>query len=626
MTGFARLRDTFLAEREPQSALFCTYGFDAGFFEGELLPALYPISLGTDREAGSKQAYQGAADLALLKTGVGVFFDHLSGEAPELVYESWRVDVAPRCFHPKLAVLDYGDTIRVVVSSANLTRSAWSSLLELFVVEDLVVGTPHPWAQELEIFLKRLSGHVPAGTTRPDVAIELAARVAQVPAGPGESRLASSWERPVLDAFLDGITHSQHVDIVTPFFEGEEGPGLFDELHRRLGSKLRGTIWTTVEASEQGPTVRGPEEKLQDLFKSGLWDLRAVGSVWQGDEEDAPLRSLHGKILAVRQGEKVRLVVGSPNATRAAMLGVAPRGNVELGVVVEVPVRRLKNLLPQGSVVRPEEVRFIAAGDPTGEDGEGELGADRWIVSALYTAADRRLDLVRRADAPPLGVSYAGQILGNAFGSPWSCELAMGAERFVVVDDGATSAAVPFVVVDPEQLEPRWTVPEPSLEGFCEVLAGFRDPAVSSNASEPKEADAFGANGESATLAVRGPIPWRRFIVGVQGLGKELDREADSPRGLAFVLRNPARLRGLLTRLDHAVSIGRFTAADHAYALYELDREVRRASSGAGRPAECAEMFADALDDLKQRRAASIVGASALLLRQLELLGRADSA
>jgi hypothetical protein len=85
VTAFARLRDVFLPGREPERAVFCTYGFDARFFEAEVLPAMLPESLALDREAGSSSAYVNAADVALQRREVGVFYDHLLGDGPELL-------------------------------------------------------------------------------------------------------------------------------------------------------------------------------------------------------------------------------------------------------------------------------------------------------------------------------------------------------------------------------------------------------------------------------------------------------------------------------------------------------------------------------------------------------------
>ncbi len=52
-TPFSRLREVFLDDREPEQALFCTYGLDAEFFEAEILPAVFPQRLALDRQAGS---------------------------------------------------------------------------------------------------------------------------------------------------------------------------------------------------------------------------------------------------------------------------------------------------------------------------------------------------------------------------------------------------------------------------------------------------------------------------------------------------------------------------------------------------------------------------------------------
>ena len=628
MTTFARLRDAFKTDREPERALFCTYGFDAGFFEAEILPALLPQTLRLDRESGAKRAYQNAADAGLTSKGIAVFFDHISGEGPELIYETWRVDVSQRAFHPKLTVLDYGDHLRAVVSSANVSRAAWSTLLEIFVVEDLVYGQPHAWASDLRGFLERLAGYVPNVETQvANVAAELARLVAQVPDGPGSSRLASSWDGPIADALLDGITNARTIDVVTPFFEGEGGPGMFDRLSRHLGAKAKARIWTTVERIDGRDVVRGPEEKLRALLDSKTWSLSSVNSTWDGDEEDAPLRALHGKLIAVEHGGSIRVLVGSPNATQAALLSRAPQGNVELGVLTEIPSRALAGLLPQGTPVAAANLTFVNDGDPTGEDAAGQAGPEQWVLAATYVAADRVLTLAVKTAAPSLTVRYGDRELGVINGiETWVADLNMGAERYVTVDDGTARGVVPFVVLDPERLEPRWTAREVSFEDFCDVLAGHRETSTSDSDAQDGHTAGFGAAGPADDIAVRGPIPWRRYLAALRGLGHELSRQVVSPRGMAFVLENPARLRGLLERLDRARQVGRFTAADHAYALYELERVIGRVAASPALDPACGGALERALEDLACRSAVAAEGTSDRLREQLALLRRSDAA
>jgi len=202
-TAFSRLREAFFDDREPQQALFCTYGFDAPFFEAEILPAVFPQRLELDRQAGSAVGYLNAADTALQSVPVSVFYDHLLGDGNELQYAAQRVNVTG-AFHAKLILLDYGDRLRAVISSANLTRPAWTHLLELFQVQDIEPQQPHPWAPGLARFLERLTTELPSERRR-DVD-ELGGRLVKTaPDGQG-SQVLSSWDGPLLPRVLEGVS------------------------------------------------------------------------------------------------------------------------------------------------------------------------------------------------------------------------------------------------------------------------------------------------------------------------------------------------------------------------------------------------------------------------------------
>jgi hypothetical protein len=224
-TAFSRLREVFLDDREPQQALFCTYGLSAEFFEGEVLPALFPERLQLDRLAGSAAGYLNAADRTLQSVPVTVFYDHLLGDGNQLQYVADKVPVSG-AFHPKLMLLDYGDRLRAVVSSANLTRAAWTQLLELFLVEDLVPHEPHPWADGLRRFVLRLASELPI-ERRAEVE-QLAARLPPGAAVDARGAVFSSWDGLLLPLALDGFPQPSHVDVVTPFLEGADGDGVFD--------------------------------------------------------------------------------------------------------------------------------------------------------------------------------------------------------------------------------------------------------------------------------------------------------------------------------------------------------------------------------------------------------------
>lgn len=621
MTRLARLKDVFLPEREPQRALFCTYGFDARFFESEVIPALFPISLGLDRESGSHDAYLHAADVTLARPAVSVFFDHLLGDGPELIYGSWRVDVVPRAFHAKLAALDYGDVIRVLIGSANLTRAAWTGLLELFVVADLVPGVRHPWAEGLNRFVSELIARIPSDQSK--LSEEILGNLREVPSANGNSRVTSTWSGPLLDALLDGLTGVQRVDAVTPFFEGSDGPGVFDELNKRIGS-ANGRLYTATEEVDGRPRVSGPPEKLRELVAGSKWELRSVNKVWHGDEEGAPLRGLHGKLLGVTNTAGVRLMIGSANLTRAALLHRAPPANVELVVIQDGPASDLKHALPQSTLLRPDAVDFVESGDPSDEDNEAQPGAERYVLEATYRAASARLSLVFVPDAPELRIRYGDAPLeGIRTDDVWNTSLELAAPRYVTVDDGELPGMVPFIIVDQEALAPRGHAMAIGLETFFEILAGNREPPTPADGDPRNAADA--AIGEPGDVGARGAIPWRRYLAAVEGIGRELERERENVRGLAFTIDNPTRLRGLIDRLHQARDDLRFTGTDLVYALYELERELRRVLK-LETPEPSRGLLETVAREVSQSRAQLAASAGTQVAAQLRLLNTMDLA
>lgn len=626
MTRLARLRDAFLPGQEPERALFCTYGFDARFFEAEVLPAMLPSSLSLDREAGSPAAYLNAGDVAMQRREVSVFYDHLLGEGPELLYGAWPVDVLPRRFHAKLALLDYGDRIRAVIGSANLTRAAWTGLLELFVAEDLLPGVSHPWSQGLRRFLGHLAERVPAGQPTHQAAVRrLLENVAD---GAGDERVVSTWDEPLLDALFEGTTDVKRLDVTTPFFEGAEGPGVFDALTERA-PKARGRLYASTIDNDGRAQVSGPPEKLETLLQTRRWSLHGVRASWDGDEEGAPLRALHGKLLAATHADGTRVMLGSANVTRAALLGHASTGeragraNVELVVLRDTTPRDLPRILPQAEPLALGDVDIVEAGDPTGEDDEQPPGPEQYVIEATYRAATRTLTVLVAEDSPPLTATYAGRRLTEHAPGAVAATVDLAAARFVVVDDGTASGIVPFTVIDPERLLARGTAWAIDLETFFEMLAGGRDLPVRSGEVELTRG-AAGDDTADSLVGTRGAIPWRRYLAAVAGLGEELERERHLERSVRFTLENPVRLAGLLERLDKAYDRRRFTAADLLYAVYEIEREIARVCALES-PAKCSALLAEAHEAISRRRRQLMDETGPDVAAQLRIITRLDA-
>ena len=620
MTSFSRLLDVFLPGREPEAALFCTYGVDAQFFEAEVLPWTFPLRLGLDRMAGSAAGYLNAADRALQSRFVGVYYDHLLLDGPQLPYLPIRVDVSQGAFHPKLILLDYGDTIRMVVASANLTRPAWSELLELFLVEDVRPGAAHPWAPVLRRFVRKLAEQTPP--ERRDEVLGLSDRLSDNAGTSGRSGLLSSWDGPLLEAALAGFDPLSRVDVVSPFLEGEEGAGVFDALDH---DRLHGRLFLDADETDDGLSALGPKAKIDQLVATRRWTLYRVRRQWNGDDEDArPPRRLHGKVLSLVAGRRARVLVGSANVTRAALLGTPggrPPGNVELCALLDVDVQGATALLPQADWVDRDEIDIQArGGDLCGEDKPSTPGAERHVTAALLWAEAGEIELRLRDGAPALEVRYEGCALGSATGPRSRLPIVLRAALFVEVDDGDSTGVVALVIADPARLVPRGTPSILELDRFCDLLAGSLElPPIPGDLPAPgaEPAPVAGLAGAS------GAIPWRRILRAIQALARELVCESPFPRGVEFVLRNDTRLQGLRRRAQEAHAIGRLQDADMAYLLYEIARALHAASD---EHADSQTLISIAEDEVRAELGVFADAAGPVVGKQLAILEQADQA
>lgn len=571
-TPLARLKETLLPNQDVRSSFLVTYGLDARFFEAEVLPALVPTKLGNDASTGSLSAYLHDADQAAATTPIDVLYDHLLGDGPQLFQSYRQITLGGQAFHPKLVTAEYEDRLRVIVASANLTRPGWTSLFELFVAEDLVQGEQHPWAAGLRTFVRGASEA--AGGVRP-AAQRVLDFLAAVPDAP-EATLHHSFDSALIDAALPTAGVSA-IDIVSPFFEGEDGDGLFDELQRRFPAAQLRLFLFASEQAEAGYVVHGPPEKLQALRDGGA-ELRLIHTSWDGDDDRAPdLRGLHGKLLAFRLGRRHHVVIGSANATRAALIRpVAKGGNAELVATLDMNAAQYQRLLPP-SFGTDKPIRFDP-GDPTGEDEPPRRDAARFVASAAYAAVAQELRLELIEGAPKLEVRYAGQPLGTAAGRSWSAPMeSLGADAYVTVDAGEGPSAVPFVLVDPESLVPRGSPIDLDLEGLADLLAGRRELShVPGDVLPPRTTN--GDNGGSPIFG-RGAIPWRRILAGLAGLHDDLVQQLPTPEAVRWTLANPLRLGGLLDRFKEAHEKGRFLDGDLAFALHETNLMLRRVGS-----------------------------------------------
>jgi len=613
----ARLREALLPDTDVLSALLCTYGLDPRFFEAEVLPALLPTRLFSDVSSGSLAGYLFEADEATAQTPVEVFYDHITdGEGGQLHLAYQRVDLGSRAFHPKLIVAEYEDRLRVIVSSANLTRPAWTSLFELFVVDDLVKGEPHGWTAGLRTFipaLRQRTGYDGRAATR------ILARLEDVGEAPIRT-LHHSFDARLLDAAFPPVASSA-IDVVSPFFEGEDGPGLFDELRKRYPSaSLR--LFLAASEAESGYVVVGPPDKLNELRGDGA-DLQLVRPSWEGDDDRAPdRRGLHGKLLAVELDGHHHVAVGSANATRAALRWpVDEGGNAELIVTASLTPRAFARLLPS-SFAAPDDVTFEAA-DHSGEDEDPGAEAASYVRSATYSAVTGELTLVLTDAAHVLTVTYGGTTLGTTEGREWSSPLMFGADTFVTVSAGHGPAIVPVIVLDPERMAPRGAPTDLDLEALADLLAGHRQLTHAPGSVLPTSKSAAGDEAGTPIFG-RGAIPWRRILAGLRGLQDDLTAQLPSPEATAWTLENPLRFGGLLDRFVAAHEAGRFLDGDFAFALHQARSTLDAVHRTAREPEFVAsgKLLERTRREVQQRLDDLLTGAGAEVRGQIEVLER----
>jgi len=354
--------------------------------------------------------------------------------------------------------------------------------------------------------------------------------------------------------------------------------------------------------------------------------MHGVRQTWEGDELGAPPRTLHGKAVVVDHAGGARVLLGSANVTRAALLGMARKanragqGNVEIALLRDTTTAKARGVIPQADLLDHVGVDFVDR--PEGDDELAAAGPDRYVVEATYFAADGEVQVVLDPDAPALTFRYQDVPIFGGRTVAMRAPLTLGLARFLVVDDGTANAIVPFIIVDAHLLIPRGSRSAIGLEDFLDVLAGGREYPV-------REGEEFGERGsgegapDGELVGRTGPIPWRRYLAAVRGLGQEIERERPYERGLQCALESPVRLRGLRHHLETARTTGRLTDADLIYALYELSRELTRIFNDDA-VVDGRASIESACGDLDARRAELAATARPAVTSQLKILTRRD--
>lgn len=268
--------------------------------------------------------------------------------------KGYRVFTYPQSelFHPKLLIVLLEQEVVWLSGSGNLTRAGYCSNREIALLHE-------PGDRKLPASLRRLLAKLPG-----DAARVIRNATADSPLGSLRSgRFVTSMDRPIGREFLSRSPRGvEEVHVLAPFFEQAAGfdsldRGWLDTLRKRFPyAKYR--IYLPLLEPGRKPCVQGESA----LFKKFVDDL--------GDDDQLRLHPvppdpgpLHGKLVAIvyrsGQGRRARILVGSPNPSRRALL--PPRRNVEVAWIVDTKASRLDTFLSHldvGEGRRLDALRF----------------------------------------------------------------------------------------------------------------------------------------------------------------------------------------------------------------------------------------------------------------------------
>jgi hypothetical protein len=328
-------------DHQTREALFLTFNVNLGFFEARLL--------GPVRTAGA--AVTVVADAAMFEP------DPRGVRSAGREYALGLAAMAG-AFHPKLTILAGPERVLVGIGSGNLTIGGWHANDEVLTTIQVVRGQPVPViVRDVVEFLRALPARIEISPLAVDgihrTADQLATHLTSGEVIDTGHRLVDTVRGRLIDQLPPGPVDS--LEISAPFHD------LGGAALSALISRFKPTLVTVL--SQLGQAVMDPVE-LERAAEVGGSELRFVQPV---GEDSRPGRYRHGKVLTgLRAGVPVWSLIGSPNASAAALLARAPSGNCEIGVFSVAD----QSLLPS-PLELVTDTAALSHTIPIGREGEG---------------------------------------------------------------------------------------------------------------------------------------------------------------------------------------------------------------------------------------------------------------
>lgn len=342
----AVLSDTLrsqIGERRVKAAVFLSFGFDPGFFEEEIVPALFAQSFSHVprlRLVQLEEALRGVPNLA-------VYYDRraLVREAQPARLDYERIGLARAgFFHPKniLILLETNeadqvyDSLLLGILSANLTRSGWWENVEAAHFDELESGAKSSVRNDLLEFIARVKREDHTGAEHAGLEAVRAFLLKETTA-PSQRRQDHRWRtqlfygQSTLPEFLSEFIarESFNLEIISPYFDENGSAATLQGLLSVLQPKETrlylpiGPDGAALCRADYFEAVKGLDVRWSNL----------PSDILAASQRQQP-RFVHAKVYRFWKYDREIYFIGSVNLT-APGHSPARAGNLESGVLVE---------------------------------------------------------------------------------------------------------------------------------------------------------------------------------------------------------------------------------------------------------------------------------------------------
>lgn len=349
--------------RRVRAAVFLTFRFDPGFFETEILPVLFDVSLSHAEEVRLLQLEERVREM---RTPVTVYYDRVALDANKrssMLTHRVGLTATTGYFHPKnvLLLLDPRDDARedvpsllVGTMSANLTRAGWWENIEVAHFEEIPERSACTFRNDLLRLIGRIKSLAPEGTPHATLdaihsfVLNLLQDDTRKRGGQLQTRIYAGVES--LPDFLDSVAGKElrgcNLEVISPYFDSSNSTAPLEQLQAKF--KLGDVrILLPRNPDDSAACTESIYAKFEEL--GVVWGELPGSLTTMGNHAG---RTVHAKVYHFfNPDSKAEFVVGgSVNFTRPGFHG---KQNVESGIFLDRTNRLRPNWWLLDKVKRP---------------------------------------------------------------------------------------------------------------------------------------------------------------------------------------------------------------------------------------------------------------------------------